>query len=181
MEFIETGFDGLYIVNPRVFKDHRGFFLESYSMREFQGKGINIAFAQDNHSLSMEKGVLRGLHFQRPPFAQTKLIRVTHGAIYDVFVDLRKNSPTFGKWKGFELTESNFSMLLIPQGFAHGFCTCENKTEVHYKVDNFYAPNHDSGIRWNDPDLNIDWPVKEPILSEKDTKLPFFRDLKSEF
>lgn len=181
MEFIKTEFPGLFVIKPHVFKDHRGFFLESYSQRIFQENGINISFAQDNHSLSVEKGVLRGLHFQHPPFAQTKLIRVTHGAIYDVVVDLRKNSPMYGKWKGFELTESNFLMLLVPQGFAHGFCTCEPNTEVHYKVDNFYSPEHDYGIRWNDPSFNIDWPVKEPVLSEKDSRLPFFSDIKSPF
>lgn len=181
MDFQKTTIEGLFLITPKVFKDQRGFFLESYSDKFFKSVGITTVFVQDNHSRSEPSGVLRGLHFQKPPFAQCKLIRVIQGSIYDVAVDLRKNSPTFGKWLGFELTSTNFNMLLVPQGFAHGFCTLVPGTEVQYKVDNFYSPEHDSGIRWNDPDLNIPWPVKEPVLSAKDAVLPFFKELDSPF
>jgi dTDP-4-dehydrorhamnose 3,5-epimerase len=181
MDFLRTGIDGLYLITPKVFKDQRGFFLESYSEKIFKSVGIANVFVQDNHSRSESSGVLRGLHFQKPPFAQCKLIRVVRGSIFDVAVDLRKNSPTFGKWLGFELTSDNFNMLFVPQGFAHGFCTLVPGTEVQYKVDNFYSPEHDSGIRWNDPDLNIPWPVQEPVLSPKDAVLPFFKELNSPF
>jgi dTDP-4-dehydrorhamnose 3,5-epimerase len=181
MNFQSTEINGLILITPKVFKDPRGFFLESYSDRTFRNAGITTVFVQDNHSRSEPVGVLRGLHFQKPPFAQTKLIRVVQGAIYDVAVDLRKSSPTFGKWQGFELTSKNFNMLLVPQGFAHGFCTIEPGTEVQYKVDNFYSPEHDSGIIWNDPDLNIPWPVKDPVLSAKDAVLPSFKRFISPF
>lgn len=181
MDFQKTTIEGLFLITPKVFKDQRGFFLESYSDKFFKSVGITTVFVQDNHSRSEPSGVLRGLHFQKHPFAQCKLIRVIQGSIYDVAVDIRKNSPTFGKWLGFELTSTNFNMLLVPQGFAHGFCTLVPGTEVQYKVDNFYSPEHDSGIRWNDPDLNIPWPVKEPVLSDKDAVLPFFKELDSPF
>lgn len=181
MDFQKTTIEGLILITPKVFKDQRGFFLESYSDKAFKNVGITTVFVQDNHSRSEPSGVLRGLHFQKPPFAQCKLIRVIQGSIFDVAVDLRKNSPTFGKWLGFELTSDNYNMLLVPQGFAHGFCTLVPGTEVQYKVDNFYSPEHDSGIRWNDPDLNIPWPIKEPVLSAKDAVLPFFKELDSPF
>jgi dTDP-4-dehydrorhamnose 3,5-epimerase len=181
MDFQKTTIDGLFLITPKVFKDQRGFFLESYSEKCFRSVGITTVFVQDNHSRSESSGVLRGLHFQKPPFAQCKLIRVIRGSIFDVAVDLRKNSPTFGKWLGFELTSDNFNMLLVPQGFAHGFCTLVPGTEVQYKVDNFYSPEHDSGIRWNDPDLNIPWSVNDPVLSAKDAVLPFFREIDSPF
>lgn len=181
MQFIKTAIPDLLLIQPAVHGDHRGFFLESYTKEKFDNAGITITFIQDNHSCSKETGVLRGLHFQKPPFAQTKLVRVTRGKIFDVAVDLRKSSSTFGKWLGFELSEDNFSMLLVPQGFAHGFCTLVPDTHVQYKVDSLYAPNHDSGIIWNDPDLNIEWPVTNPILSAKDTKLPRFSENPSPF
>lgn len=181
MQFIETAIPDLLLIQPEVHGDHRGFFLESYTKEKFDKAGITTTFIQDNHSCSKETGVLRGLHFQKPPFAQTKLVRVTRGKIFDVAVDLRKNSPTFGTWLGFELSEDNFSMLLVPQGFAHGFCTLVPDTHVQYKVDALYAPSHDSGIIWNDPDLKIEWPVKNPILSAKDTKLPQFGENPSPF
>lgn len=181
MQFLPTGIADLTLVKPAVFGDHRGFFLESYTKSKFDAAGIATTFIQDNHSCSKETGVLRGLHFQKPPFTQAKLIRVTRGSIYDVAVDLRTTSPTFGKWRGFTLTAENFDMLFVPAGFAHGFCTLEPDTHVHYKVDALYAPEHDSGIIWNDPDLAIDWPVKEPILSAKDTRLPAMRDNPSPF
>lgn len=177
MKVFETGIKGLVLIEPLVFRDNRGFFLETYSLKKFQEAGINCTFVQDNHSRSEETGVLRGLHFQLPPFTQSKLIRVTRGAIFDAVVDLRKDSDTYGKWLGFELTENNFKMLFIPQGFAHGFCTLEKGTEVQYKVDTFYAPEFDSGIRWDDPTLKIKWPVNSPVISKKDALLPLFNQI----
>lgn len=181
MEFIESSLKGAYIIKPKIFRDERGFFLESYSKKIFAENGIDAEFVQDNHSFSKNKGVLRGFHFQLPPFEQAKLVRVTKGSVYDVIVDIRKNSPTYGKWEGFALDAQNLEMLFIPRGFAHAFVTLENGTEFMYKMDNFYAPDHDSGIIWNDPDFAIDWPVKNPILSEKDGKLQFFKDFASPF
>lgn len=181
MEFIKTKFKDAYLIKPQVFRDERGFFLEPYSKKKFSEQGIEINFVQDNHSLSVKKGVLRGLHFQKPPHAQTKLVRVTQGKVMDAIVDIRKNSPTFGQWESFELSSENFSMLLIPRGFAHAFLTLEDNTEFMYKVDEFYAPDSDAGIIWNDPTLNINWPVENPTLSEKDSQLPFFKDLESPF
>lgn len=182
MNVVPTIFEDAKLIEPKVFGDHRGFFLESYSRKHFEDAGVGpFDFLQDNHSLSRQKGVLRGLHFQLPPFTQTKLIRCIRGAIYDVIVDMRKGSPTFGKWQGFELTESNFTMLLVPKGFAHGFCTLQEDTEVQYKVDKLYAPDADSGIFWNDPTLNIQWPIDQPILSEKDRGLVVFEQFDSPF
>lgn len=181
MEFHETRLKSAYLIKLRIFKDERGFFMESYSKKEFATAGIDVDFVQDNHSLSVSKGVLRGLHFQNPDDTQAKLVRVTRGAAYDVIVDLRKDSPTFGKWEGFELTADNYLMLYIPRGFAHGFCTLEDYTEFQYKCDNFYAPQNETGIIWNDPDLKIYWPIENPILSEKDKQNKFFKDIKSPF
>ena len=181
MEFKKTKFQDAYLIVPPVFEDARGFFLESYSQQEFEKNGITINFVQDNHSLSVQKGVLRGLHFQKSPYAQTKLVRVTRGKAYDVILDLRKNSETFGQWAGFELSAENFQMLLIPRGFAHGFLTLEDNTEFQYKCDEFYHPEADSGIVWNDPELKINWGIENPILSEKDAELGFFKDLRSPF
>lgn len=181
MEFVETSLKGAYIINPKVFQDERGFFVESYSEKVFKENGITAKFIQDNHSLSVKRGVLRGLHFQLPPNVQAKLVRVTRGKVYDVIVDIRKNSLTYGKWKGVELSADNFEMLFVPRGFAHAFLTLEDNTEFMYKVDNFYAPESDSGFIWNDPDLNIDWPIKDPTLSEKDAKLQKFKDFNSPF
>ncbi|MBN1757703.1 MAG: dTDP-4-dehydrorhamnose 3,5-epimerase [Chitinispirillaceae bacterium] len=181
MEFIATDISDLYVLQPKVHGDHRGFFLESYSKEVFDKAGIAATFIQDNHSCSASTGVLRGLHFQKPPFAQTKLIRVTRGSILDVAVDLRKDSPTFMQWRSFELTEDNFTMLLVPAGFAHGFCTTAPDTHVQYKVDAPYAPESDSGIRWNDPQIGVAWPITEPVLSVKDAGLPFLKDNPSPF
>ena len=181
MEFTATGIDGLTIIQPKVHGDHRGFFLESYSFEHFCKAGISCRFIQDNHSCSKEIGVLRGLHFQKPPFTQAKLIRVTRGRIFDVAVDLRTTSPTYRMWQGFELSGDNFTMLFVPAGFAHGFCTLEGDTHVEYKVDTPYAPQCDSGIIWNDPDFAVSWPVRQPILSAKDAGLPLFSDNPSPF
>ena len=176
MKFITTDIDGLVTIQPDVHGDDRGFFLESYSQEAFEKAGITCRFVQDNHSCSKAAGVLRGLHFQKPPFTQAKLIRVTRGSIFDVAVDLRATSPTFGQWRGFELIAENFTMLFIPAGFAHGFCTLEPDTHVEYKVDAPYSPQHDSGIIWNDPRLAVSWPITRPILSTKDAHLPPLRD-----
>ncbi|HHE45962.1 MAG TPA: dTDP-4-dehydrorhamnose 3,5-epimerase, partial [Candidatus Moranbacteria bacterium] len=159
MKFIQTKLADAWLIQPEVFKDARGFFLESYSQKEFKKQGIDINFIQDNHSFSKQKGVLRGLHFQKPPFAQSKLVRVIRGRIYDVIVDLRKKSPTFKKWQGFELSSENFLMLLVPRGFAHGFITLEDNTDFVYKCDNYYHPESEAGIIWNDVNLDINWPT----------------------
>ncbi len=181
MEFQKTKFKDAWLLKPQVFEDTRGFFMESFSQKWFEEKGIDITFVQDNHSKSIKKGVLRGLHFQSPPHAQTKLVRVTNGSVYDVIVDIRNGSETYGQWQGFELTADNFLILLIPKGFAHAFCTVEPNTEFCYKVDSYYTPESDSGIIWNDQTLGIDWPVTNPIISEKDSKLQAFSDFKSPF
>ncbi|MDG5814064.1 dTDP-4-dehydrorhamnose 3,5-epimerase [Chitinispirillales bacterium ANBcel5] len=176
MEFLQTELNGVILIKPDVFRDNRGFFLESYSREKFQHAGIDTDFIQDNHSRSVKRGVIRGLHFQAPPAAQSKLVRVTKGAVMDIVVDLREQSPTFGKWSSFELTEENFNILFVPKGFAHGFCTLTENCELQYKVDYPYAPSLDRGIKWNDPELKIDWPVKDPVLSDKDASLPSFRE-----
>lgn len=181
MEFISTKFKDAWIIKPRVFSDQRGFFLESYSKKIFSEHGIESVFVQDNHSMSFPKGVLRGLHYQKPPRTQAKLVRVTRGSVYDVILDLRKNSDTFGQWQGFKLSAENFEMLFIPKGFAHGFLTLENDTEFMYKCDEFYAPESEGGIIWNDPALKIDWPFGDPVLSEKDQNHPQFKDISTPF
>lgn len=177
LKLVNTKLDGVVIIEPPVFGDERGFFMESYNKRKFKEIGIELDLIQDNHSLSTEAGIIRGLHYQRAPMAQTKVVRVLTGAIYDVAVDIRPESPTYGAWVGVVLSEENKRQLLVPKGFAHGFCTLVPNTNVLYKVDAYYSPEHDCGIRWNDPDLNIDWPTRNPILSEKDQRQPFFREL----
>jgi dTDP-4-dehydrorhamnose 3,5-epimerase len=181
MKVISTKLQGLTIIEPDVHSDYRGFFMESYSSGKFAEHGIDFPFVQDNHSLSVEAGVLRGLHYQLQPKAQTKLVRVAFGAIYDVAVDIRKHSPTFGQWIGVILSEANKRQLLVPKGFAHGFCTIVPNTQVLYKVDDYYSPQHDCGIRWNDPELGIDWPTSEPVLSEKDLKHPLLKEIEIDF
>ncbi|WP_437829633.1 dTDP-4-dehydrorhamnose 3,5-epimerase [Niallia taxi] len=182
MNIIDTFIEGLKVVEPKVFGDHRGWFMETYNEENFQKADIDIKFVQDNQSFSAVKGTLRGLHYQLNPKAQTKLIRCTKGAIYDVAVDIRKGSPTFGKWFGIELTEENKKQLLIPQGFAHGFMTITNDVEVQYKVDNLYAPECDRGIIWNDPTIDIKWPLDiTPVLSEKDQNAPSIKEADNNF
>lgn len=176
MKITETKFNGLFIVQPKVFKDERGFFFESWSDSFFRENNLNFNFIQDNHAKSNDPGVLRGLHFQKPPFAQTKLVRVTKGAVYDVVVDLRSNSSTFRQWFGIELSEENFFQLLIPRGFAHGYLVLRPETEFLYKVDALYNPESEGGISWNDPELSIDWMIQRPILSKKDLSLPALKD-----
>ncbi|PEU72422.1 dTDP-4-dehydrorhamnose 3,5-epimerase [Priestia megaterium] len=181
MNIIKTKFEDAIIVAPKVFGDHRGFFTESYNRDLFHRNGIDMDFIQDNHSLSQQSGTLRGMHYQLSPKAQTKLVRVTRGAIYDVIVDIRKGSPTYGQWQGFILSADNKRQLLVPTGFAHGFCTIVENTEVQYKVDELYSPEHDRGIAWDDPALAIDWPVQHPVLSEKDTKHPILAEADNNF
>ncbi|MGG2198131.1 MULTISPECIES: dTDP-4-dehydrorhamnose 3,5-epimerase [Paenibacillus] len=181
MKLIKTKLDGVCIFEPDVFGDHRGFFMESYTKSKFLKLGVHNEFIQDNHSLSVEAGILRGLHYQLNPKAQTKLVRVTRGAIFDVVVDIRKNSSSFGQWLGIILSEDNKKQLLVPKGFAHGFCTIVPNTEVMYKVDEYYSPEHDRGISWSDPALGIEWPVSNPILSEKDGKHPNLIDAEINF
>lgn len=178
---IETGIDGVYVIEPTVFGDERGFFLESYNKNDFIEIGINDEFVQDNHSKS-KKGVLRGLHFQTK-HSQGKLVRVIKGSVYDVAVDLRKGSKTFGKWFGIELSAENKKMFYIPKNFAHGFLTLEEETEFMYKCTDFYHPEFDSGIMWNDEDINVDWKLdefnlkeEELIFSEKDKKHQSFKE-----
>lgn len=176
MEFIETKLLNAWLIKPKVFLDERGFFLEAFSKKIFADHGIHSDFVQNNHSRSLKAGVLRGMHLQKPPRSQAKLVRVVRGAVYDVIVDLRRGSKTFGQWEGFELSEKNFLMLYVPRGFAHGFCVLEPDTDVLYKTDEYYYPEFEAGIIWNDGDLAISWPVSEPLLSKKDSALPSFTE-----
>jgi dTDP-4-dehydrorhamnose 3,5-epimerase len=173
---------GLLLVTPQKFADARGFFSETYNSADLKSAGFSTPFVQDNHSLSATKGTVRGLHFQAPPHAQDKLIRVVRGRIFDVAVDIRVGSPTFGRYEAVELSAENWKQLLVPVGFAHGFCTMEPDTEVIYKVTSFYAPSADLGFRWNDPALAISWPdFAGTELSAKDAKLPLFAERPSPF
>ena len=174
MQVSKTPIDGLLTIEPKIFADPRGMFYEVYSENKYEEYGIPC-FVQDNHSVS-KKGVLRGLHYQVNP-GQGKLVRVTRGEVFDVAVDIRKHSPTYGKWWGLSLSETNNFQLYIPIGFAHGFCVLSESAEVLYKCSDYYSPENERGILWNDPDLAIDWPVKDPILSEKDAVYPLFSEL----
>jgi dTDP-4-dehydrorhamnose 3,5-epimerase len=178
----DLGIDGVKLIKARKFGDHRGFFSETYSRRDFSEAGIDTDFVQDNHSLSSAIHTVRGLHFQLPPFAQDKLVRVIRGSIFDVAVDLRSRSSTYGKYVSAVISADEWNQILVPIGFAHGFMTLEPDTEVIYKVSNYYSPEHDRGILWSDRDLAIDWPNQTGArLSEKDEKLPAFRDLPKVF
>lgn len=176
MEIIKTGINGLILIQPKINLDERGHFFESYQKLKFQEIGINADFVQDNESKS-QKGVLRGLHFQCYPFAQGKLVRVINGSVVDVAVDIRRSSPTYGKWFKVLLSEHNKTMMWIPVGFAHGFVTLEDNTIFQYKCTNYYNKISERSIIWNDPDLNIDWDFGKPIVSEKDMKGGMFKDL----
>lgn len=178
----KTNLTDVLIVEPAVFGDHRGFFTESYSEEDFKAAGITANFVQDNHSLSSQAGVLRGLHFQKGAAAQTKLIRVVTGAVLDVIVDIRRGSPTYGKWEGYILSEANHRQLLVPKGFAHGFVTLTDNVNFLYKCDNYYNAEADGGIAFDDPDLAIDWPIdiKKAILSEKDQHHPALKEFSAE-
>lgn len=176
MNFIPTKLEGVWIVEPKVFGDNRGFFMESWSKRAFEEAGLHYDFVQDNHSSSTVKGTLRGIHFQKGEKAQAKLVRCVKGSVLDVAVDLRPSSPTYKQWVGVELSAENKHQLLIPRGFGHGFVTLSDDVEFLYKADNFYAPEADGGIRWNDPELAVEWGVEHPILSKKDSESPFLKD-----
>ncbi|KIL36984.1 dTDP-4-dehydrorhamnose 3,5-epimerase [Cohnella kolymensis] len=170
---------GVYEIDLSPVFDSRGYFKRVYDEEIFKSFGLERHWIQENHSLSVKKGTVRGLHFQFPPFTESKLVRVTKGAIMDVFVDLRIDSPTFGGWDRIELTDDNHKMIYIPRGFAHGFCTLTDSCEVVYKVDNVYSPQHEGGLFWMDESLRINWPVTNPIISNKDAALPSFKDFSS--
>src|SRR5689334_16404443 len=179
MQMTPASIPDVKLLTPKKFGDHRGFFSETYSRKALRDiAGIDVEFVQDNQSLSVEKGVVRGLHYQLPPMAQDKLVRVTRGAILDVAVDIRRNSPTFGKHVKAVISAENWQQIFVPKGFAHGFVTLEPNTEVLYKVTNYYSPKDERGIRWNDPKLGIDWglPQDSAILSKKDTEYPTLAD-----
>lgn len=176
MDLLKTKLEGVYILIPKVFGDHRGFFMESWSRRTMEEAGLFYDFVQDNHSLSTVKGTLRGIHFQKGDKAQAKLVRCVRGAVLDVAVDLRHDSPTYKQWIGVELSEENKKQLLIPRGFGHGFVTLTDHVEFLYKADNYYAPEAEGGIRWNDPDIGVNWGIEQPVLSEKDIKNPFLKE-----
>lgn len=173
MKFTITTLEGVLVIEPKVLGDHRGWFMETYSTAIFTNNDLHLSFVQDNHSFSATKGTLRGLHYQLNPKAQTKLVRCTKGAIYDVAVDIRQGSPTYGSWFGIELSADNKKQLLVPKGFAHGFMTLTEDVEVQYKVDELYAPECDRGILWSDPAIGITWPLDiQPVLSAKDENAP---------
>jgi dTDP-4-dehydrorhamnose 3,5-epimerase len=177
LEITELGLEGVMEIRPRRFSDDRGFFSETYNAEAFAAAGISLAFVQDNHSFSAVKGVMRGLHYQLPPRAQDKLVRVTKGAILDVAVDIRRHSPDFGKWVALEVSAEKWNQILVPKGFAHGFLTLVDDTEVLYKVTGLYSPEHDRSIRFDDPDIGIEWPLAAEtlVLSEKDRNAPLLR------
>lgn len=180
MELINTGIIDLWVIKPKVFADARGYFFESYNKELFASNGLNLNFVQDNQSLS-HKGVLRGLHFQNPPYAQGKLVRVITGAVYDVAVDIRKNSPTYGKYFGAELSEENKLMMYIPEGFAHGFLTLRDNTIFSYKCTNVYNKASEDCIKWDDKNIGINWNAQNPLLSEKDLNGKDFASYQSLF
>lgn len=182
MNVIKTSIAGVFIIEPKIFKDQRGYFFESYNQLSLEKMGINYTFVQDNQSKSTY-GVIRGLHFQRPPYAQTKLLRVVQGKIIDIAVDIRKNSPTYGQHVAVELSDNNFKQLLIPEGFAHGFSVLSETATVQYKCTNFYHPESEGGIMFDDIDLNINWgiPLDEAVISEKDLKHTSFKDFETPF
>lgn len=181
MNVIKTDIDGLVIIEPRVFGDSRGYFFESFSERDFKREVADVDFVQDNESKS-SYGVVRGLHFQKPPYAQAKLVRVVKGKVLDVAVDLRKESPTFGRYVAMELSEENHRQMFIPRGFAHGFSVLSEEVIFQYKCDNYYAPQSEGAVAWDDPDLDIDWkiPAGKVLLSEKDKKHPRLKDILGE-
>ena len=181
VQLIETKIPGVLILEPQVFGDARGWFMESWSEAKFQAAVLKFNFVQDNHSYSAKKGVLRGIHFQNGSAAQAKLVRVARGAVLDVAVDLRKGSPTYKQWVSIELTAENKRQLLIPRGLGHGFITLTNDVEFLYKADNPYNTNADRSIRWDDPNLAINWGISHPIVSEKDATAPFLKDSDCDF
>jgi dTDP-4-dehydrorhamnose 3,5-epimerase len=183
MNVISLSIPEVKILEPERFGDQRGFFSETYNRRTLAERGVELEFVQDNHSLSRPKGTIRGLHYQSPPFAQAKLVRVVRGSILDVAVDLRQGSPTYGEHVAAVISAQAWNQILIPIGFAHGFCTLEADTEIIYKVTNYYSPEHERGVLWNDPDLGIEWPASEEafLLSPKDRGMPRLSDIVSPF
>ncbi len=176
MKRIDTAIDGVCVIEPQVFGDHRGYFMETYSVKAFHDIGIDTVFVQDNQSFSAQKNTLRGLHFQNPPMTQAKLVRVTQGAVMDVAVDLRLGSPTYKQWVAVELSAENKRMFFLPRGFAHGFLTLTENVEFVYKVDNLYSKECDRGIRFDDPEIGVDWGDIVPVLSKKDEDAPLLKD-----
>lgn len=181
MKRIETGIEGLVVIEPDVHGDHRGWFMETYSKPKFEELGITCEFVQDNQSFSAQKGTLRGLHFQKNPMAQSKLLRCTAGKILDVAVDLRKGSPTYKKWYAVELSSENKRQFFMPKGMGHGFLTLSDDVEVQYKVDAVYSPECDRSIRFDDPEIGVDWGIQNPVLSQKDLQAPLLRDSDVDF
>lgn len=181
MEIVPRRLSGVFEIRLHPHHDERGFFMRTFDARAFREAGLHREWIQENHSRSDRKGVLRGLHFQFPPFCEAKLVRCVRGAILDVFLDLRSDSETYGQWDSAELSESSWNAILIPRGFAHGFCTLTDAAEVLYKVDNRYSPEHEGGILWNDPDLRIDWPERNPVLSSKDGRNMTFAEFSSRY
>ena len=180
MVITKTKIEGLLIIQPKVFGDDRGYFFESYRLDRLRENGVDLDFVQDNESMS-GKGIVRGLHFQNPPYAQGKLVRVIKGKVLDVAVDIRKNSPTYGHWHSIILSEKNKTIFWIPPGFAHGFHSMADNTLFQYKCTNYYNKEAEGSILWNDPDLNIDWGINNPLVSDKDKNVPLFKDLHSKF
>jgi len=176
MKITETKLSGVYIIEPQVFGDARGWFMETYN--KLKTPEIECEFVQDNHSFSAHKGTLRGIHFQKPPMAQAKLVRCSRGALMDFAVDLRPDSSSFKQWIGVELSAENKKQLFVPRGFGHGFISLTDDVEIIYKADNYYSPEHDAGVLWSDSDIGIDWDCEKPILSEKDKVLPLLKDLR---
>lgn len=181
MKAVKTALDGVFVIEPDVFGDNRGWFMETWSQKKFEELGIRTVFVQDNQSYSAQKGTLRGLHFQKNPMAQTKLLRCSRGKILDVAVDLRRASPNFRKWVSVELSAENKRQIYIPKGFAHGFVTLTDDVEVQYKVDAFYAPECDRSVRFDDPAIGVDWGVQNPVLSKKDLSAPLLKDSDVDF
>ena len=176
MDIQETKLKGVYLITPQIFGDERGWFMESWSRRKFEAAGIQVEFVQDNQSFSAKKGTLRGLHYQLNPMCQAKLLRCTRGEIYDVVVDIRRGSPQYAQWMGVRISAENKKQLFVPRGFAHGFITLADDTEVQYKADNYYAPECDGNIRWNDPAIGIEWGMEPTVLSEKDRRAPLLSE-----
>lgn len=177
MKITETAVKDVYILEPRVFGDHRGWFTESWSKRTLAEAGLFYDFVQDNESYSTKKGTIRGLHFQKGDASQAKLVRCVKGAVLDVAVDIRKSSPTFGKWVAVELSGENKRQLLIPRGFAHGYATLTDEVDFLYKTDNYYCPEAERGVRWNDPELAVEWGIEDPVILERDAKAPLFAEI----
>lgn len=182
MKVTKTKFEEVIVIEPKVYGDHRGWFTETYSKSILADHGINLEFVQDNQSFSAAKGTLRGLHYQLNPKAQSKLVRCTRGSIFDVAVDIRKGSRTYGEWYGIELNDENKKQLLVPKGFAHAFITLTDDVEVQYKVDEIYSPEHERGILWNDSEIGIEWPIEvKPVLSAKDEVAPLLKNAENNF